>query len=107
MYFGELWERSEELFLWYLQGLILVTKTSVTKIYLNLNFTWPFKVWKIINLLGNGDLTKEFYVFFWHGIKEIFINSSRRALEKKELSISQRKAITKLIEKRIKEIKDL
>ena len=28
-------------------------------------------------------LTKEFYVFFWDEIKELFINSSRTALEKK------------------------
>ena len=55
---------------------------------------------------GNDDLTKEFYVFFWDEIKEIFINSSRTALEKKEQSISQRQAITKLIEKKA-EIKDL
>ena len=49
---------------------------------------------------GNDGLTKEFYVFFWDEIKELFINSSRTALEKKELRISQRQAIIKLIEKK-------
>ena len=33
---------------------------------------------------GNDGLTKEFYVFFWDEIKELFINSSRTALETKE-----------------------
>ena len=36
---------------------------------------------------GNDGLSKESYVFFWDEIKELFINSSRTALEKKELSI--------------------
>ena len=51
-------------------------------------------------------LTKEFYVFFWDEIKDLFINSTSTALEKKELNISQRQAIIKLIEKKA-EIKDL
>ena len=55
---------------------------------------------------GNDGLTKEFYVFFWDEIKEHFINSYRTVLEKKELSISQRQAIIKLVEKKT-EIKDL
>ena len=45
-------------------------------------------------------LLKHFMFFFWEEIKELFINSSRTALEKKELSISQRQAIIKLIEKK-------
>ena len=49
---------------------------------------------------------KDFMFFFWDEIKELFINSSHTALEKKELSISQRQAIIKLIEKKT-EIKDL
>ena len=31
---------------------------------------------------GNDGLTKEFYVFFWDEIKQLFINFSRTALEK-------------------------
>ena len=45
---------------------------------------------------GNDGLTKEFYVFFRHEIKELLINSSRTALENKELSISQRQASIKV-----------
>ena len=57
---------------------------------------------------GNDGLTKEFYVFFWDEFKELLISSSRTALEKKDLSISQRQAIIKLIEKKdSKEVKDL
>ena len=48
----------------------------------------------------NDAVTKEFYVFFWDEIKELFINSSSTALEKKELSISQRLGIINLIEKK-------
>ena len=49
---------------------------------------------------GNDDLTKEFYVTFWDDIKATFISSIRQAKERKELSISQRQAIIKLIEKK-------
>ena len=31
---------------------------------------------------GNDGLTKEFYVFFWNKIEELFINFSHAALEK-------------------------
>ena len=48
----------------------------------------------------NDAVTKEFYVFFRDEIKELFINSSSTALEKKELSISQRQGIINLIEKK-------
>ena len=40
------------------------------------------------------------FMFFWDEIKQLFTNSSRTALEKKELSISQRQTIIKLIEKK-------
>ena len=49
---------------------------------------------------GNGSLTKEFYVTFWDDIKATFISSLKQAKERKELSISQRQAIIKLIEKK-------
>ena len=54
---------------------------------------------------GNGGLTKEFYITFWDDIKVTFIFSLKQAKERKELSVSQRQAIIKLIEKRT-EIKD-
>ena len=49
---------------------------------------------------GNDGLTKEFYVTFWDDIKATFVSSLKQAKERKELSISQRKAIVKLIEKK-------
>ena len=53
---------------------------------------------------GNDGLTKEFYKTFWDELKEIFVNSIRKAKETRLLSTSQRQAIW-LIEKKI-EIKD-
>ena len=55
---------------------------------------------------GNDGLTKEFFLTFWDDIKDIYISSIRTAGIKKEFSTSQRQAIIKLIEKKIK-IKDL
>ena len=49
---------------------------------------------------GNECLTKEFYLTFLNDIKATFISSLKQAKERKELSISQRQAIIKLIEKK-------
>ena len=49
--------------------------------------------------LGNDGLTKEFYEAFWNELKEIFVDSVLEAKEKGHLSIFQREAIIKLIEK--------
>ena len=49
---------------------------------------------------GNDGLTKAFDVTFWGDIKATFISSLKQAKEKKELSIFQRQAIIKLIEKK-------
>ena len=49
--------------------------------------------------LGNNGLTKELYVT-WDDIKATFISFLKQAKERKELSISQRQAIIKLIEKK-------
>ena len=49
---------------------------------------------------GNDVLTKEFYVTFWDDIKATFVSSLKQAKERKELSISQRQAIIKLIQKK-------
>ena len=54
---------------------------------------------------GNDGLTKEFYLTFWDDIKATFISSLKQTKERKELSISQRQAIIKLIGKGT-EIKD-
>ena len=48
---------------------------------------------------GNDRLTKEFYYTFWNDIKDVFITSIIESKRKKVLSISQRQAIIKLIEK--------
>ena len=50
--------------------------------------------------LANDGLTKEFYVTYWDDVKATFISSLKQANERKELSISQRQAIIKLIEKK-------
>ena len=48
---------------------------------------------------GNDGLTKEFCKTFWNKLKEIFVDSVLETKEKGHLSISQRQAIVKLIEK--------
>ena len=48
---------------------------------------------------GNDGLTKEFFVTFSKDIKDVFLNSCRIAKLERELSTSQRQAVTKLIEK--------
>ena len=50
---------------------------------------------------GNDELTTEFYEGFSIKIKELLIVSATEAKHKDELSISQRQAIIKLIEKKI------
>ena len=50
----------------------------------------------------NDGLTKQFFVTFWEGIKDVFSNSCRTAKFKKELGTSQRQAVIKLIEKKKK-----
>ena len=49
---------------------------------------------------GNDGLTKEFYETFWNEIKYVFLKSLKQAKEKGQLSISQRQAVIKLIEKK-------
>ena len=48
---------------------------------------------------GNDGLTKEFYETFWNEIKYVFLKSLKQVKEKGQLSISQRQAVIKLIEK--------
>ena len=52
---------------------------------------------------GNDGLKKEFFVTFWEDIKDVFLNSFRIAILKKELSTLQRQALIKLIEKEDKD----
>ena len=52
--------------------------------------------------LRNDELTK-FYETFWTELKEVFVDSVSEAKEKGILSISQRQAIIKLIEKKDKD----
>ena len=49
---------------------------------------------------GNDGLTKEFYETFWNEIKNPLIPSIQRSFEVDQLTISQRQAIIKLIEKK-------
>ena len=48
----------------------------------------------------NDGLTKEFFEGFWDEVKELLITSATEAKHRGELSISQRQAIIKLIEKK-------
>ena len=52
---------------------------------------------------GKDGLTKEFYEDFWDEIKELFIASATEAKHRSELSILQRQAIIRLIEKKDRE----
>ena len=52
--------------------------------------------------LGNNSLTKEFSENFWEEIKTPLCNSIMKSYQNGELSISQRQAVIKLIEKKIK-----
>ena len=49
---------------------------------------------------GNDGITKEFYETFWDELKFAFIKSINQAKVTGELSISQRQAVIKLIEKK-------
>ena len=53
---------------------------------------------------GKDGLSKEFYETFWEDIKDVFINSLKETKIEGSLSISQRQAVIKLLEK--KELKD-
>ena len=49
---------------------------------------------------GNDGLTKEFKKYFWDVVKDPLMNSIKEARKKKKLSISQRQAVIKLMEKK-------
>ena len=49
---------------------------------------------------GNDGLTKEFYETFWNEIKYVFLKSLKQVKEKGQLSIFQRQAVIKLVEKK-------
>ena len=55
---------------------------------------------------GNVGSAKEFYETFWEDLKKPFCASITNAFHRGELSYSQKKAVIKLIEKKI-EIKNL
>ena len=50
---------------------------------------------------GNNGLTKKFYETFWDDFKGPYIMSIKQAFHKKVLSTAKRKAIIRLIEKKI------
>ena len=54
---------------------------------------------------GNDGLTKEFYETFWEEIKTPLCNSIKKSYQNGELSISQRQAVIRLIEKKDKDKK--
>ena len=52
---------------------------------------------------GNDSLTKKFFIACWKEIKSIFIVSLKYTKSIKRLSVSQKQAIIKLLEKRYKD----
>ena len=50
---------------------------------------------------GNDGLSKEFYEIFWDDIKVSFLLSVKQSYTSKILSVSQRQAVIKLIEKKV------
>ena len=51
--------------------------------------------------LGNNGLSKDYYETSWDKIEDVFLNSSlKKAKEIGFLSVSQREAIIKLLEKK-------
>ena len=48
---------------------------------------------------GNDGITRELYNFFWEDVGMLMYDSFMEAKVKKELSVSQRQAIIKLLEK--------
>ena len=51
---------------------------------------------------GNDGLSKEFYECFWNEIKNLLLASIYRAFLNHELSSSQKQAVVKMLEKKIK-----
>ena len=49
---------------------------------------------------GNDGITKEFYGFVWDDIKNSLSDSIKKSFISDELSISQKQAVIKLIEKK-------
>ena len=49
---------------------------------------------------GNNGLTKEFYETIWNELVQVFVDCVLKNKEKGHLSISERQAIIKLIEKK-------
>ena len=49
---------------------------------------------------GNDGITKEFYEFVWDDIKNSLSDSIKKSFVSDELSISQKQAVIKLIEKK-------
>ena len=49
---------------------------------------------------GNDELTKEFQITFWNEAKAPLLLATEKAYLEKQLSTSQKQAVTKLIEKK-------
>ena len=51
---------------------------------------------------GNDELTAEFYTYFWPEIGKHLVNSINYSYEHGRLTTSQRQAILRLLEKKVK-----
>ena len=52
---------------------------------------------------GNDGLREEFWETFWEELKQTFMNLLNQAKKRKKLVTSQRQAVTKLLEKKVKD----
>ena len=66
-------------------------------IYLTL---WKFQIYLTFKIPGNDGLTKQFYKTFWDELETPVMESINWAFYSKTLSISQKQAIIKVIEKK-------
>ena len=54
-------------------------------------------------LPGNDGLSKEFYEYFWDGVKKPFLSSIHKAFLNQGLSTSKKQAVIKMLEKKNKD----
>ena len=79
-----------------LQNLSLMQKAEITED----NLLVALKSMPNNKTRANNGQSKVFYETFWEDIKDVFINSLKQAKIEGSLSVSQRQAVIKLLEKK-------
>ena len=79
-----------------LQSLSLMQKAEITED----NLLVALKSMPNNKTRANNGQSKVFYETFWEDIKDVFINSLKQAKIEGSLSVSQRQALIKLLEKK-------